>query len=67
MVDFKVIKKKISKIITYSGHDNNNLLSKLGDINFWIDNKAYNFVENLHQIWLLTIADLVIGKFEYLP
>ena len=59
--------KKMSKIITFTGHDKNNPLSKLGDINFWIDNKAYNFVENLHQIWLLTIVDLIIGKREYLP
>ena len=58
---------KISKIITFTGHDNNNPLSKLGDINFWINSKAYNFVENLHQVWLLTIVDLIIGKREYLP
>ena len=57
--------KKISKIITFTGHDKNNPLSKLGDINFWIDSKAYNFVENTHQIWLLTIVDLIIGKREY--
>ena len=59
--------KKISKIITFSGHENNNPLSKLGDINFWINSKAYNFVENTHQIWLLTICDLIIGKREYPP
>ena len=59
--------KKISKIITFTGHDKNNSLSKLGDINFWINSKAYNFVENTHQIWLLTIVDLIIGKREYLP
>ena len=59
--------KKISKIITFTGHDNNNPLSKLGDINFWINNKAYNFIENLHQVWLLAIVDLIIGKREYLP
>ena len=59
--------KNLSKIITFTGHDKNNPLSKLGDINFWIDNKAYNFVENIHQIWLLTIVDLIIGKREYLP
>ena len=59
--------KKISKIITFTGHDKNNPLSKLGDINFWINNKAYNFVENTHQIWLLAICDLIIGKREYLP
>ena len=58
---------KISKIITFTGHDNNNPLSKLGDINFWINSKAYNFVENTHQVWLLTIVDLIIGKREYSP
>ena len=61
------INKKISKIITFTGHDKNNPLSKLGDINFWINSKAYNFVENTHQIWLLAICDLIIGKREYLP
>ena len=59
--------KKISKIITFTGHENNNPLSKLGDINFWINSKAYNFIENTHQIWLLAICDLIIGNREYLP
>ena len=59
--------KKISTIITFTGHEKNNPLYKLGDINFWINNKAYNFVENTHQVWLLTICDLIIGKREYLP
>ena len=59
--------KKISKIITFTGHDKNNPLSKLGNINFWINSKAYNYVENIHQVWLLTIVDLIIGKREYLP
>ena len=59
--------KKIEKIITFTGHDENNPLSKLGDLNFWINSKAYNFVENTHQLWLLTICDLIIGKREYLP
>jgi len=59
--------KKISKIITLTGHDKDNPLSKLGDINLWIDSKAYNFVENIHQLWLLTLCDLIIGKREYLP
>ena len=57
--------KKISKVITFTGNDINNPLSKLGDINFWINSKAYNFIENTHQVWLLTIVDLIIGKREY--
>ena len=42
-----------------------NPLSKLGNINLWINSKAYNFVENISQIWLLSIVDLIIGKREY--
>ena len=59
--------KKLSKVITFTGHQKDNPLSRLGDINFWINSKAYNFVENTHQVWLLTIVDLIIGKREYSP
>jgi len=52
-------------VVTLSGFDEDNPLNKLGDTNFWVDSKAYNFVENIHQIWLLTIVDLLIGKREY--
>ena len=27
--------------------------------------KAYNIVENIHQTWLLSIVDLIIGKKKY--
>jgi len=57
--------KKVHKTITLTGHEKNNPLSQLGDVNLWINSKAYNFVENAHQIWLLTICDLIIGKREY--
>ena len=52
-------------VVTLTGFSENNPLRKLGDINLWVDNKSYNFVENIHQIWLLAIVDLVIGKREY--
>lgn len=58
-------KQKIKKIITFSGHDKNNPLKKSGDINFWIDSKAYNYIENIHQLWLLSLVDLIIGDAEY--
>ena len=59
--------KKFSNIITFTGIDKNNPVSKLGDVNFWINSKAYNFIENIHQIWLLSIVDLIIGRREYPP
>ena len=56
---------KFEAVVTLSGFDNNNPLCQLGDINLWIDSRAYNFVENIHQIWLLAIVDLIIGNREY--
>ena len=58
-------KKKFSKIITFSGFEDDNPLRQSGDINLWVNSKAYNYVENLHQIWLLALVDLVIGNKEY--
>ncbi len=52
-------------VVTLSGFAENNPLSQLGDINLWINSRAYNFVENIHQIWLLAIVDLIIGNREY--
>ena len=53
-------------VVTLSGFAENNPLRQLGDINLWINSRAYNFVENIHQVWLLAIVDLIIGKREYL-
>ena len=44
-----------------------NELKKLGDINFHVKSAAYNHIENVHQILLLSIVDLIIGKSEYPP
>jgi len=52
-------------VITFTGFDYDNPLSKAGDINFWLDSRAYNIIEGIHQIWLLSICDLIIGKKEY--
>tara|TARA_B100000945_G_C20189922_1_gene506406 strand:+ start:46 stop:615 length:570 start_codon:yes stop_codon:yes gene_type:complete len=61
----KARKKKCSKIITLTGNQKDNKLSKLGDINFWINSKSYNHIENTHQAILLSIVDLIIGKSVY--
>ena len=53
-------------LVTFTGCEPDNPLSALGDINFWLDSKAYNIIESVHQIWLLSICDLIIGKKEYL-
>ena len=60
-------RKKFNSIITFTGLKKTNPIRKMGDLNFWVDSKAYNFVENTHQVWLLSVVDLVIGKREYKP
>lgn len=52
-------------IITFTGFDKNNPLKQIGELNFWVDSRAYNVVENTHQIWLLLVCDLIIGRAEY--
>ncbi len=61
----KAAKRKKVKVISFTGHTKNNPLSKISDLSLWVNSKAYNFVENTHQIWLLTVCDLIIGKREY--
>lgn len=53
------------QVITFTGFNEDNPLKQSGDLNFWVDSRAYNVVENTHQIWLLLVCDLIIGKAEY--
>lgn len=52
-------------LITFTGFSESNPLKSIGDINFWVNSKAYNIIEGIHQLWLLSICDLIIGKTEY--
>ena len=52
-------KKKFHKIITFTGFKKNNKLSKIGNINFWVNSKNYNLVESSHHFFLLTLVELV--------
>ena len=58
-------KNNFAKVITFSGMDKQNPLRQLGDINFWVNSIAYNQIENIHQLWLLAVVDLIIGKADY--
>ena len=44
-------------ILTLSGFASDNTLRSLGGINLWVDSRRYNIVENVHQIWMLSIVD----------
>jgi D-sedoheptulose 7-phosphate isomerase len=52
-------------LVTFSGCEESNSLKGYGDINFWVDSKAYNIVESVHCFWLTMSIDLLIGKSVY--
>ena len=61
----KICKKNKIFLCTLTGFAKTNPLKKMGNINLWANSKAYNIIENVHQIWLLSIVDKIIGKTEY--
>lgn len=52
-------------LVTLTGFSLDNPLTALGNINLCVPSRAYNIIENVHQIWLLTVCDMIIGKAEY--
>lgn len=65
----KWCKKNQIKFITFSGNYKGNPLKKINPhgINFWINSKAYNYIECAHLLILMSITDLIIGKTIYKP
>ncbi len=61
----RTAKKLGMQLVTFTGFNEDNPLKQSGNLNFWVNSCAYNVVENTHQIWLLLVCDLIIGKAEY--
>lgn len=53
---------KFSSIVTFTGFNKNNHLKKLGNLSFYVSSNIYNVIENIHQIWLLSIVDSLPRK-----
>lgn len=49
------------KVFTFSGFKADNRLSKQGLVNMHCSSEIYNFVENVHQVWVLSIVDSIRG------
>lgn len=54
----KFCKNNDYDLITFSGFDKNNELTKLGKINFFINSSIYNHIEMVHHIILVSIVDI---------
>ena len=49
-------------LITFSGFEKNNPLSVLGNVNFHVDSKEYNYIEMSHHIILVSLVDIFAKK-----
>ena len=58
--------KSNMQVISFSGFEKDNPLIKKGDINFWVESKAFGFLEITHNLLLHYICDAIIGKSEYM-
>ena len=58
----KYIGKKQNTLVTFTGFHGKNPLSNYGKINFVVNSQNYNFIENIHQYWLLLLTDLFSGN-----
>ena len=52
------------RLVTFTGFAQDNPLQGLGQLNFWVNSRAYNVIEMTHHIWLLAVCDLMIGDAE---
>ena len=55
----KFVKSKKNALVTFTGFYGKNKLSKYGNINFIVNSKSFNFIENTHQYWLLSLVDII--------
>lgn len=52
-------------VISFTGFAHDNPTKEASDVAFWVDSRAYNIIEGVHQLWLLMLCDVIIGKTEY--
>ena len=55
----KFAQSKKNPLVTLTGFFGKNELSKYGSINFIVNSKSFNFIENTHQYWLLSLVDII--------
>ncbi len=60
----QVAKSKGARVITLTGFNAKNPLSRLGDYNFWLDSSDYGYVEVGHQFILHNLSDRFGAEIE---
>tara|TARA_B100000579_G_scaffold254792_1_gene209737 strand:- start:683 stop:1240 length:558 start_codon:yes stop_codon:yes gene_type:complete len=55
----KFAKLRKNPLVTFTGFFGKNKLSKYGSLNFIVNSRSFNFIENTHQYWLLSLVDII--------
>jgi len=50
------------RVLTLTGFRSDNPLRALGDENLWAQSDAYNIVESVHHVWLLSLVDALVAE-----
>ena len=61
----KYCKSKNYNLFALTGFKKNNKINTIIENKIWINSKSYNIIELSHFFILISIIDLIIGKFEY--
>jgi len=48
------------QVVTFSGFAEDNPLRSCGDVNFYAESNEYNKVESIHNLWLVSVCDLIL-------
>mgnify|MGYP000017549995 CR=1 FL=1 len=59
IIGAKKAKEMKLDLVTLSGFSGENPLRKLGQVNLWVDSKAYNIVEMTHSVLLLSVVYII--------
>jgi len=59
-------KARNMEVVTFSGFNEDNPLKEEGNFNFWVNSKAFGYVELIHNLLIHYINDAIIGKAEYM-
>ena len=51
-------------LVTLTGFAASNPLRSRGDVNLWVKSRSYNMIETLHQLWLLSVCDLIVATTQ---
>lgn len=58
----EIARKKKTEVITFTGFESDNKVTKMGDLNIYVPCKKYGIVESIHNMILQQIVDMIMER-----